>query len=291
MSRPANPSTICLLTDFGLKDHYVGTMKGVLRNHAPQAHLVDLSHDVPAGHIRAGSFLLRSAYQYFPEGTVYLVVIDPGVGTSRDILAARAHGQYFIAPDNGVLSSVLDESEAELIVHVTDDSHFLKPVSNTFHGRDIFAPLAACVANGVALKSLGDVAREIIHLPHTEPELTDGQMVGHVQYVDHFGNAITNIAETLINQFCTEQGVSRGGLTVKIKAENGSGNGAGLSSTQPGIPRGYTIHSIADTYARHEANQPIALIGSTGYLEIALNQGNAAEYLKLEENTQVMLLG
>src|SRR5437660_3647124 len=189
MARPV----IALVTDFGTRDHYAGTMKGVALGICPDATLVDVTHEVPPHDVAAGAFELAACYRYFPQGTIFLVVVDPGVGSSRRGIAVDVGDAKFVAPDNGVLTLVLDESPARKIVELTERRYARPTVSRTFEGRDRFAPAAAWLAKGVELSALGRPAASIHHLDLPRPRLDPDALTGEVLRVDRFGNLITNI--------------------------------------------------------------------------------------------------
>jgi S-adenosylmethionine hydrolase len=180
---------ITLLTDFGLADPYVGMMKGVIAGICPEANVVDLTHAVPPQDVRTGAFFLERAFRFFPKGTVHLAVVDPGVGTSRRALAASAGGHLFVGPDNGVLSLAARRRRA---VSITQRSYFLSRVSNTFHGRDVFAPVAAHLARGVPLDRFGPSQSRVVELSWPKPRRTKRARVGEIISVDRFGNLISN---------------------------------------------------------------------------------------------------
>src|SRR5580765_7691617 len=175
---------IALLTDFGTRDHYAGTMKGVALGICPDATLVDISHDLPAHDVRDGALELAAAYRYFPSGTIFLVVVDPGVGSTRRGIAAGVGDHRFVAPDNGVLSVVFDQAPPQLVVELTDRSYARPTISKTFEGRDRFAPAAAWLANGIALTALGGSATALVRLEIPRPRPTDGGVDGEVLRVD-----------------------------------------------------------------------------------------------------------
>ena len=252
---------VALLTDFGLTDAYVGIMKGVVLSRCPAARIIDVSHGVRPGDIHGGAYLLASSAAYFPRGTIFAVVVDPGVGSGRGILAASAGGHWFVAPDNGVLSELLVESPPQQIVSVTNAAHFLEPISDTFHGRDIFAPVAAALARGVALDELGPPVHDWFRLPRLEPlESPDGEREGQVIYVDHFGNLITSFR---------------------------AGDVDGAAGV---IVAGRRIAGLSRSYADADSGNLLALIGSTGRLEISINGGSAAAALDAGVGTPVRLL-
>ena len=194
---------ITLLTDFGVDDEYVGSMKGVVLSIAPEVTLVDISHHIDPQDIVQAAYLIASTYGYFPKNTVHLVVVDPGVGSDRSIIAVRTETQYFVAPDNGVLTFILEKERLTQAVRIENAAYFLQPVSTTFHGRDIFAPVGAHIARGVRLNELGPVedSRNLLRIPIQRPHVTPaGELVGQVVWSDRFGNLITNIdSNTLIN--------------------------------------------------------------------------------------------
>src|SRR6188474_2575837 len=188
MARPV----IAFLTDFGTRDHYAGTLKGVMLGICPDATLVDIAHDVPAHDVVAGALELAACYRYFPRGTIFLVVVDPGVGSSRRGIAAEAGDYRFVAPDNGVLTAVLRDMPAKRIVELTERRYARPTVSRTFEGRDRFAPAAAWLAKGIQLSALGRTVSTYHQLEIPQPEVGE-QLAGMVLLVDHFGNLVTNI--------------------------------------------------------------------------------------------------
>ena len=194
-SRPA-PSLITLLTDFGTSDYFVGAIKGVILSINPHATIVDITHDIPPQDIGAAAFTLVSVYRTFPAGTVHVAVVDPGVGSTRRPILALAAEQFFVGPDNGIFSYILDREPAASVFHLTDEQYFRQPVSSTFHGRDLFAPVAAALAGGVKPEQLGDLVNDHIRLPLLAAERSgDGTLTGRILHIDHFGNCITNFTE------------------------------------------------------------------------------------------------
>src|ERR1700674_5588500 len=189
MARPV----IALLTDFGMRDHYVGTMKGVMLGICPEATFVDISHDLPPHDVMAGALELAAAYRYFPAGTIFLVVVDPGVGSTRRGLAAEAGDYKFVAPDNGVLTAVFDGHQPRRIVELSEPRYARPTVSRTFEGRDRFAPAAAWLATGTDLAALGRPASGLHRLEIPRPDESADAIAGHVLRIDRFGNLITNI--------------------------------------------------------------------------------------------------
>jgi hypothetical protein len=262
---------ITLLTDFGIEDPYAGIMKGVIAATVPGLTVIDLSHHVDPQDLEAAAFLLESAYPYFPEGTVHVVVVDPGVGGGRDIVAASASGHLFLAPDNGVLTRILETAAIETLVRVQNAGYFLQPVSRTFHGRDIFAPVAARMAAGEPLLHFGPAvspeALVRIRLP-APVETETGELLGEVIAVDRFGNLITNIDERLLHRFA------------------GGGGGTG-----PSVRIGaHTVSGLSPAYAAAGRGELLAIIGSRGLLEISVNAGDARAYCGAGRGTQVRVL-
>lgn len=252
MARP----TIALLTDFGTRDHYAGTLKGVMLTICPDATLVDIGHDIPAHDVMAGALELAACYRYFPHGTIFLVVVDPGVGSARRGIAADVGDYKFVAPDNGVLSAVLLESPPKKVVELTERKYALPTVSRTFEGRDRFAPAAAFLAKGVALVSLGKKAATFHTLDLPRAEAGVDALTGQVLRVDRFGNLITNIDRRSFDQFAAGRGIA-----VEVGGQE--------------IPR------IVATYADAPSGELCALFGSTDHLEVAINAGDAAAALRL----------
>ncbi|SHI78416.1 hypothetical protein SAMN02745216_00501 [Desulfatibacillum alkenivorans DSM 16219] len=250
---------ITLLTDFGLTDEYVGVMKGVILGINPKAKIVDLTHHIPAQSIRAASFLLKTSYAYFAPGTIHVAVVDPGVGSDRQILAVKADGHYFLAPDNGLLRPILDEAAEVEAVIVSNPKICLAQISRTFHGRDIFAPAAAHLSLGTPLEDMGSsISLEAMqHEETAREEQMPEQLLGQIVWVDHFGNLVTTISKDGLEMFA--QGRPWEDMVVHVQG------GEGLR--------------ILDTYSEVGRGELLALIGSRGFLEISVNMGNAQEAL------------
>ena len=247
---------ISLTTDFGLTDWFVGTMKGVIASLAPRAKVIDLTHDVPAGDIRAGAFALAAGCRFFPKGTVHVAVVDPGVGTARRAIAVRTVDYVFVGPDNGVLCRALANERVEAVHLLENRAYFLPTISRTFHGRDIFAPAAAHLSRGLSMRKLGPAVDDTVPLPWPEPRLKRGAIEGEVLYLDRFGNAITNVgAQALL-------GLGTGAKQVFLKHR--------------------LLCLVADGYQAVPTGEPVAVAGSSGFVEIAINQGRAADRLGLE---------
>jgi len=244
---------ITLTTDFGLSDPFVGIMKGVILGIAPHVQLVDITHDIPAYNILEAALVVESAYRYFPESTVHLVVVDPGVGSDRRPLAAVSKSHRFVAPDNGVLSAISGKD----VHHITNHHFFLNPVSRTFHGRDIFAPVAAHLARGLSIEQVGPRVYDFEEKPLPRPRKEGDKLVGTVLRIDKYGNLITNLRPSNL------------GPTFSIRIT------------------GQRIDRLRSNFAEGEPGEVFAIEGSTGYIEIALNQGSAAERLKVETGAEI----
>jgi S-adenosylmethionine hydrolase len=250
------PALITLLTDFGLKDPYVGILKGVILAINPAARVVDICHHVKPGSITQGSILLQEAYPFFPEGTVHVAVVDPGVGSGRRPIVVKAKGHMFVGPDNGIFWPIMAGQENSRVIHLIKAEYFLPEVSATFHGRDIFAPVAGHLSKGVDPGEMGILINDPVQLQQRMPVRKGGLLSGQVVRVDHFGNLITNIHRKRLEQF--------------------------LENAQPVIKvQNCTIHGIRETYKEATAGEILALIGSSDHLEIAVNLGRACDYLKL----------
>ena len=184
---------ITLTTDFGLQDWFVGTIKGVILHTNPRARIIDITHGIPAGDVRGGAFALLACYKFFPKGAVHVVVVDPGVGGDRNAIAVQTADYWFVGPDNGVLSFALAREKINSIRRLDNTNYLLEPVSHTIHGRDVFAPVAAHLSRGIPIHRLGRAQRDFVRIPWPEPRVRRGCVEGEVIYVDHFGNAITNV--------------------------------------------------------------------------------------------------
>ena len=197
------PRIITLTTDFGTSDAYVGIMKGVILSINPNARVVDVTHAIPPQDIYEAAFSIYAAHSYFPKGTIHIIVVDPGVGSDRQAIVCQTESAFFVCPDNGVLSYLLQSVENEEkqpvdAVAIQNSAYYLSEVSNTFHGRDIFAPVAAHLSLGVPLDDIGPPAQTLVQLPIQVPELSGNTLTGQIVKIDRFGNAITNISETAI---------------------------------------------------------------------------------------------
>jgi len=253
---------IALISDFGTRDHYAGTMKGVILNICPDATLVDITHEVPAHDVLDGSLQLAGAARYFPAGTIFLAVVDPGVGSARRGIAAEAGDYRFVAPDNGVLTSVLREWAPKKIVELTDRRYARPTVSRTFEGRDRFAPAAAWLAKGTQLTALGRPAPDYHRLDIPVAAVDESSVAGVVLRIDRFGNVVTNIDRK------TFESVAKSG-SMEV-----------MAGTQ-------SIGRLVATYADIQAGEICALFGSTDHLELAANSESAADRLQLARGSVV----
>jgi len=261
---------ITLATDFGISDPYAGIMKGVILSIAPGVSIIDLSHSIEARDIAGAAYLIDSSYRYFPEKSVHVLVVDPGVGSDRAIIAAAVDGHCFLAPDNGVMTKILARNRVETLVTVENSEHFRHPVSRTFHGRDVFAPVAAHMAGGTSLSSLGSPVStaDLVMLSLPEPHINDaGELEGEVVTIDHFGNLITNLDEKRLTQFSTLWGP--GNLWVHTG--------------------GNCINGLSDAYQAVRPGQLLAILGSRGYLEISVNAGDARAHCGVGKGAPVRL--
>ncbi|MFP4106566.1 MAG: S-adenosyl-l-methionine hydroxide adenosyltransferase family protein [Phycisphaerae bacterium] len=265
--KPKKPQPIVtLLTDFGTRDAYVGAMKGVLVSQCPQARIIDISHDIPPQDVLAGAVALTSAVPYYPEGTVHVVVVDPGVGTDRSILLCRTAGQTVIAPDNGILSLLMQSQPLEAI-HLLRDAEFMRgDVSRTFHGRDIFAPAAASIVNGADIRQFGPRPGTIVTLDIPEAQLrSDGSITGEIIYVDRFGNLVSNISAEFVRDNVPDM------TRLEISCA------------------GVEVGPLQGAYANAERGQPLAIVDSMDLLEIAVNCGSAQRALQARVGSPVVV--
>jgi S-adenosylmethionine hydrolase len=254
---------IALLTDFGWHNWYIGVMKGVLLGINPDARIIDLCHDVSSQDVREGGFILGNSYTYFPAGTIFLCVVDPGVGGKRKNLVVKTEDYYFVTPDNGILSSVFQKAKVQQVFHVTPGTYTLKLRGSTFYGRDILAPIAANLSLGTAPEKMGSEVKSVLTVPALKPFINNrGDISGRALFIDAFGNIITNIDEDYLNS------VFKGGIPFDECIVRLAGR---------------QIKGLKRYYAQGERGKLIALINSWGYLEVAVNRGNAFQHLGLKE--------
>jgi len=256
---------ITLTTDFGLNDHFVGAMKGVMLQTAPDAQIVDISHAVQPFDILDGALTISQAYSYFPSGTVHMVIVDPGVGTARRPIILAGDRHYFVAPDNGVLSLVYAREQRLSVRHVTAEHYFLQPVSDTFHGRDIFSPVAASLSKGVDPNRFGEEITDYVRFAAPRPKPVDERTLrGVVLKVDRFGNLITNITPADIPKLFAES-------PAPFKIAIGKGQ----------------VSRMCSTYAEGGPGEAFGILGSMGFLEIAANRTSAFQLLGVGKGTDV----
>ncbi len=256
---------LTLTTDFGTSDHLVGTLKGVILKIQPDAQIVDINHSVAPYDVLDGALCIGAAYRYFPSKTVHLVVVDPGVGTERRPILVSANNQYFIAPDNGVLSLVYEREDPIVVRHITSEHYFQRPVSPTFQGRDVFAPVAAWLAKNWQTDAFGEVITDFTRFALPRPKAQDGTLRGAVLRVDHFGNLMTNFTLEDLPEAMRQPGPAK--FTVA----------------------GKPVKQFVESFAQGPAGEPVALVGSTGFIEVAVNKGNAARVLGVGRGAEVVL--
>jgi S-adenosylmethionine hydrolase len=255
---------ITLLTDFGGRDSYVASMKGVILGINPAAIMVDISHEVRPQQVFEGGMMLRGAYRYFPPGTIHVAVVDPGVGSERRCIAVTGGGYKFVGPDNGIFGLVYPELHDLKVYHLTNQEFFRAPVSETFHGRDVFAPVAAHISTGVPPQAMGPEVKDQTGLPFPLPDVEEESISGEVVYTDSFGNLITNIERSQL---------ARLGNLKHLRAFIGND----------------TLVRLCGHYQEVKCGEPLALIGSGDFLEIAVREGSARALLMLKEGDKVLV--
>ena len=249
---------ITLLTDFGTAGTFVGSMKGAILGINPEARIVDLTHEVPVHDIRSGAYLLQTATRYFPPGTIHVAVVDPGVGSARRPLLVSTSTQHFLAPDNGLLSYVFAEEPDAEIRELTSQKYFLAAIGPTFHGRDLFAPVAAWLAQGEPLDAFGPRIKDAVRFEIRRPALVKGRLVGEIQHIDRFGNLITNIGYAELRDLTDMDNWL--GLQVKVRTA--------------------TVKGLQRCYADAKPKKLAALVNSDGWLELFCNQTRADKLAK-----------
>jgi S-adenosylmethionine hydrolase len=253
---------IALLTDFKWRNWYVGVMKAVIVGINPAVHIIDLCHDVSSQDVREGSFILGNSFRFFPHGTIFVAVVDPGVGSDRKNLIVRTEHYCFVAPDNGILSSIFEKVRVETVYQVCPGRYTLSLGGSTFFGRDIFAPIAAHLSLGVPPEEMGGEVQSVLTVSAIRPFVNEGgEISGRAVYVDTFGNIITNIDEGFIGGVFP--GVPFEELTIRLM--------------------GQRIRGIRRFYEQGERGKLMAIINSWGYMEVAMNMGNAFQHLGLKE--------
>jgi S-adenosylmethionine hydrolase len=259
---------ITLLTDFGTDDYFVGAMKGVILTRSPRSVLVDITHSIPPQDVRAAAFTLSAAYSYFPSGSIHLAVVDPGVGSDRRPVLVEAATHLFVGPDNGLFSLVLEQVPAARIRHLTNPSYFLPNPSSTFHGRDIFAPVAAALAQGLPPEDLGPTVQDPIRLESIRCEsMSDGTVAGKIIHIDHFGNCITNLPWDRLLTLSAGRPFS-----LRVKE--------------------FQIQKLAQSYraGASDPGKPFLICGSAGYLEISVESDSAARQFEIRLGDPVHLV-
>jgi S-adenosylmethionine hydrolase len=261
---------ITLTTDFGTSDTYVGIMKGVILSINPKAQIVDLTHAIPPQDIYEAAFSIYAARSYFPKGTIHIIVVDPGVGSDRQAIVSHIDNAFFVCPDNGVLSYLLHSAEntgAHPIasVAIQNAAYYLPEVSNTFHGRDIFAPVAAHLSLGVPFDDIGPRVKTLVRLPIPKIDTSGDTLIGQIIKIDRFGNLITNISKGTFEAFLNDD------VNYEIRAGNVS------------------LNRLNSAYADTEIGEPLAIMGSLALLEIAVNGGNAEKQLGLRRGAVAVI--
>lgn len=257
-------SIITLLTDFGLKDPYLASMKGVILRINPRCTLIDITHQVNPHDVEEGAFILANAYSTFPKGTIHLAVVDPGVGGPRKPILLVTENYFFIGPDNGLFTFALQQEKVKQGMALTCPKFFLPRVSTTFHGRDIFAPVAAHLSSGIRPKAFGKNIDSWVELPFQKPRAKEGKLLGEIIHVDTFGNLVSNIDQRRLFQFSKDRSfVIRVGRRI--------------------------IRGLKKRYSEGKKNEPIALFGSGGFLEISIREGNAQKLLKVRRRDPIKI--
>jgi S-adenosylmethionine hydrolase len=260
MKRPI----ITLLTDFGTKDHYVASMKGAILNINPRCLLVDITHQVKPQDIEEAGFILVNTYSYFPKGTIHLSVVDPGVGGIRKSILVVTQHYFFVGPDNGLFTLVVQREKIKQVVALNKKNYFLSKISGTFHGRDIFAPVAAHLSLGVKPNAFGYEIKSLKELGPRKPFVKEGKLFGEILHIDAFGNVISNIDEEKLFRFIESRPFAiRAGRKV--------------------------ISGLKKGYWEGKKGEPIALLGSGGFLEISVREGNAQKLLKLKRGDPIVI--
>jgi S-adenosylmethionine hydrolase len=253
---------ITLLTDFGTKDHYVASMKGAILNINPRCLLIDISHQVSSHDIREGAFILANAYSYFPKGTIHLSVVDPGVGGLRKPVLLATQNYYFVGPDNGVFTMIAQKERVKQIIVLDQQKYHLSKVSATFHGRDIFAPVAAYLSLGIKPIAFGHKIESLEGFGFKGPVIKKGKLLGEILHVDIFGNLVSNIDEGRLFRF-----IEGNSFVIRVGRK--------------------TIRGLKRGYWGGKREEPIALFGSGGFLEISVREGNAQKALKVKRGDPV----
>jgi len=259
---------IALMTDFGEDDFFVASLKGVIVKINPSARIIDITHRIPSFDIKAASFILFSSYKYFPFRTIFLVVVDPGVGSYRKILLAETKNYFFIAPDNGALSLVLEEEDIEQLREVKNSKYFLPELSRTFEGRDKMAPAAAWLSRGISCVEFGPEATSYKKFRLQKPRIKGNEIIGHVLYIDKFGNLITNIPERMLELL--RKKTDKNKFIISLK--------------------GRKITSFVQNYSSVKKGGLLFIVGSLGLIEIAAKEASAVEKLRIKNGDVVRII-
>ncbi|MFQ6032938.1 MAG: S-adenosyl-l-methionine hydroxide adenosyltransferase family protein [Candidatus Zixiibacteriota bacterium] len=252
---------ITLLTDFGTKDGYIGAVKGVIKRINPQAEIVDITHDVDSYDVLGAAFALNNSYRYFPKGTIHLAVVDPGVGSLRQPILVGTKDFFFVGPDNGIFSFIYQREDLTDIIVISNKNYFLAELSRTFHARDIFAPIAAYLSLGIKTDEFGAPAKECVKLIVSQPQSKGKSLKGQIIHIDRFGNLITNISADLLKK--------KQNLEIILGKRK--------------------IKKMTRSYFEIEEKRLGALIGSSGFLELAINQGNAQKLLRAKVGDRIRI--
>lgn len=264
---PSAISVITLLTDFGDRDYFVASMKGVILGINPQARIVDLSHAVTPHQVEEAAYLVKASYKYFPDGTVHVAVVDPGVGSTRRPLLVTTSRHFFVAPDNGLLSFIYQEETGVEVRQIENKQYRLDSEGTTFDGRDLFAPAAAWLTKGQQPGSYGKLIQDYVKLPLTEPKWQGDALVGTIVYVDHFGNLISNLTPFHVKD--VQGRTRRSDVSIRIG--------------------GVTIDGLLRNYGQGSADAPHALINSNGQIEVFVKEGSAAKTLSVSRGETITL--
>jgi len=258
---------ITLLSDFGLRDPYVAEMKAVILSICPNASIVDVSHEVDKYDVRMGAYVLARAAPYFPKGTIHVAVVDPGVGTERKPIIITTIHSIYVGPDNGLLMPSAQKEKVSSVHEITNPKYMLRRISSTFHGRDVFSPIAAYLAQGILVSDFGPEISDFCVPSFAQPSILEHVIKGEVIYVDGFGNVVTNITAEHLNLINAKEGKR---LSVALKNKN-------------------IAVKLCSTYGEVPANTPLAVVGSGGFLELAVNQGDASKSFRAKTGDKIGL--
>lgn len=257
---------VTLTTDYGNGDHLVGTLKGVILRINPEINIVDISHDIAPFDLLEAAITIAEASKYFPPRTIHVVIVDPGVGTERRPLLVRGDNQYYVAPDNGVLSLIYDREESLNVRHITTEHYFLQPISQTFHGRDIFAPVAAWLTKNWQPASMGDAITDFKRFNIPKPKQDGYVLKGVVMRIDRFGNLMTNFKVGDL----PEEMLKAGKIQLMLNDKE--------------------ITRLVANFAQGQPNEPVAVIGSSGYIEVVVNKASASRVMGIGRGTPATLV-